>query len=288
MDTHPMSRCAVLAAVALATLPFWAGTATAASPHPLKLRAVFAPGAVEFGDAVTARIVVTLDGDSVRPSSLRVVYGVAPLTQLGPIRERHVDRGSTQIFTYELRAACLTDPCVAASARRGIAPAAVRAVVTRTTGAPLHAQAAWVPLSVSSRVAAADLSAASPPFRVDTTPPAPGYRLRPSLLGALLDGAGAILAICAAGLAAAALWRARRPHGAAQSDELTRALELARAARTRPEPDRRAAVGYLARLLARRGTELAPAADDLAWSRPAPTADSLTELVEGVERERPA
>ena len=29
-------------------------------------------------------------------------------------------------------------------------------------------------------------------------------------------------------------------------------------------------------------------ADELAWSRPAPTPDSLTELVEGVEQERPA
>jgi hypothetical protein len=277
-----------LLAAVFAGLPVWAGAAAAATAHPLTVRAVFVPGVVEFGDAVTARIVVTLDRNSVRTSSLRVVYGVAPLTQLGRTRERDVNRGGTQIVTYELRAACLTDPCVAASARRSIAPAAVHAVVTRTTGAALHATAAWEPLTVSGRVTAADLSAASPPFRVDTTPPAPSYRLRPSLLGALLDGAGAILVACAVGLAAAALLRARRPSHPAQTDELTHALELARAARTRAEPDRRAALGHLARLLARRGTELAPAADDLAWSRPAPTPDSLTELVEDVERERPA
>ena len=276
----------MLAAV-FAGLPVWAGAATAATP-PLTVRAVFVPGVVEFGDAVTARIVVTLDRNSVRTSSLRVVYGVAPLTQLGRTRERDVNRGSTQIVTYELRAACLTDPCVAASARRSIAPAAVHAVVTRTTGAALHAAAAWEPLIVSGRVTSADLSAAAPPFRVDTTPPAPSYRLRPSLLGALLDGAGAVLVACAVGVAAAGVLRARRPRHAAQTDELTHALALARAARTRAEPDRRAAAGHLARLLAGRGTELAPAADDLAWSRPAPTPDSLTELVEDVERERPA
>lgn len=283
-----MKRYVALSAMVGAILQVWASPATAAATQPLRVRAVFVPGAVEFGDAVTARIVVTLDSGSVRPSSLRVVYGVAPLTQLGAIRERQVSRGGTHIVTYELRAACLTDPCVAASARRSIAPAAVQAVVTRTTGAVLRATAAWVPLTVSGRVTAADLSAASPPFRVDTTPPAPSYRLRPSLLGALLDGAGAILVICAAGLAAAALLRARRPRDSAQTDELTHALALARDARTRAEPDRRAAVGHLARLLARRGTDLAPAADDLAWSRRAPTPDSLTELVEGVERERPA
>jgi hypothetical protein len=283
-----MRRGAALLAVVFAALPVCADAATAATAHPLTVRAVFVPGVVEFGDAVTARIVVTLDRDSVRTSSLRVVYGVAPLTQLGRTRERHVNRGNAQIVTYELRAACLTDPCVAASARRSVAPAPVQAVVARTTGATVHAAAAWVPLTVSGRVTAADLSAASPPFRVDTAPPAPSYRVRPSLLGALLDGAGAILVACAVGLAAAALLRARRPRHAGQTDELTHALELARAARTRAEPDRRAAVGYLARLLARRGTELAPAADDLAWSRPAPTPDSLTALVEDVERERPA
>ena len=39
-------------------------------------------------------------------------------------------------------------------------------------------------------------------------------------------------------------------------------------------------------LLARREDDLARRADDLAWSRPAPTPDSLEKLVDGVERER--
>jgi G:T/U-mismatch repair DNA glycosylase len=113
--------------------------------------------------------------------------------------------------------------------------------------------------------------------------------VRPATLAALLDGAAGILAACGIGLAAAALLRARRrPQAERRADELARALQLARDARTRPERDRRTAAGYVARLLGRRHGDLARTAGDLAWSRPTPTPDSLTELVEQVEQERPA
>ena len=66
---------------------------------------------------------------------------------------------------------------------------------------------------------------------------------------------------------------------------LDRALALAREAEQRPPPDRRRALGLLARLLGPRDPRLADAADDLAWSAPAPTSDALAELVTQVERE---
>ena len=65
---------------------------------------------------------------------------------------------------------------------------------------------------------------------------------------------------------------------------LERALALAREAEQRPPPDRRRALGLLARLLGPRDPRLAGAADDLAWSAPAPTSDELAELVTEVER----
>jgi hypothetical protein len=272
-------------AVLLLSLPSKGAPAPA---RPIAARAAFSPAAAGFGDTVTARVVVTMDANAVRPSSLNVVYGIAPLTQLGRPVVRHAPRGGSSVTTVEVRAACLTDSCLAASGRRAVAPRAVRADVARRDGGRASATTAWVPLVVSGRVAPADLAQVQPPFRADTTPPPPTYRIRPSTLAVLLDGAAVFLAACAAGVAAAALLRARRPRHEAAQDELDRALLLARAARTRPEPDRRTAAGYVARLLARRGAPLAHTADELAWSRPAPTPDSLTELVEGVEQERPA
>jgi hypothetical protein len=278
---------AAVAIVAVLLLPL-PSTGAPAPTRAIAVRAAFSPAAVEFGDTVAARIVVTMDGHAVRPSSLNVVYGVAPLTQLGRAVEHHATRGSASVTTIDVRAACLTDSCLAATGRRAVAPRAVRADVARRDGGQARATTAWVPLVVSGRVAPADLAQAQPPFRANTTPPSPTYRIRPSTLAVLFDGLAVLLAMCAAGVAAAAVLRARRQRPEAAQDELDRALLLARAARTRPERDRRTAAGYGARLLARRGAPLAHTADELAWSRPAPTPDSLTELVEGVEQERPA
>jgi hypothetical protein len=225
------------------------------------IHASFSPSAVQFGDATTARVVV--NGDS-----SRLAFSVAPLTQLGPTRVRHA-RG---IVTYEMPVACLTSECASDTGRKVVTPPPIRG-------------SAWQPLTVDGRVDERDLRASRLPFRADTTPPSPTYRVRPTLLAAALDVAGAILALAGLTLVAVAVLRTRR-RADAQPDELTRALRLARAARDRPEPDRRRAAGYVARLLARREGDLARRADDLAWSRPAPTPDSLVELVEGVEREQ--
>lgn len=225
------------------------------------IHASFSPSAVQFGDATTARVVVT--GDS-RP----IVFSVAPLTQLGPIKVHR----SSGIVTYEVEVACLTSACVSDTGRKVVTPAPIGGAV-------------WEPLTVDGRVSERDLRASRLPFRSDTTLPPPSYRVSPALLAAALDLAGAVLALAGLALVALTVLRARRRE-AAQPDELTRALRLARSARGRPEPDRRRAAGYVARLLARREDDLARRADDLAWSRPAPTPDSLEELAEGVERER--
>lgn len=272
------TRAVVVAVLVAAALP---GTALGAPGGPLTVKASFVPGVADFGDAVTARVVVTMDEHALRPSSLHVVVSVAPLTQLAAPVVRRTTRAGVALAVYDVRAACLSDTCLG----RPVTPDAVQADVARTDGSRIRTRASWAPLTVASRTTTADLRAAKPPFRAETTPPPVTYRLRPALLAGLLDGAAAILAAAAAGLAAATLLRARRPRRQEQVDELARALQLARAARTRPEPDRRAAVGYLARLLSRRDRSLAHAADDLAWSRPAPSPESLTELVDGIEHE---
>jgi hypothetical protein len=279
---------AVVAVAAAVLLPLRSGRALTAPGRPIAVQASFVPATVEFGDPVTARVVVTVATSSVRTSTLHVALGVAPLTQLGRIAERRVARGGTAVVTYELRAACLSEACISASGRRIVTPPAVEADVAQRDGGRATATGAWAPLAVAGRVTAADVAAARVPFRAAVTPPSVTYRIRPATLAALLDAAAGILAACGVGLAAAALLGARRRQQTGhRADELVRALQLAREARTRPERDRRTAAGYVGRLLGRRDATLARAAGDLAWSRPTPTPDSLTELVDQVEQERP-
>ena len=89
-------------------------------------------------------------------------------------------------------------------------------------------------------------------------------------------------------LAGVLLWplvRSRRasPHER-QADALARALALVRAARARPAPDRRRALGLLSRTLRRRGDAgEASAAADLAWSEPEPDPDRMGQLADRVE-----
>jgi hypothetical protein len=275
------ASAAAIAIVAAVLVP-QRGEREAARSRPVAVHASFSPSVVEFGDTVTARVVVTIDRRVVSPSSLRLVYGLAPLTQLARAVERRTTRGPLTVVTREIRAACLSADCIASSGRRAVTPAPVTVDAGRA-----HANAAWTPLTIAGRVTAADLSASRAPFRADTTPPPADFRVRPATLAALLDVVAVGVAACGAGLAAAAFIR-RSPRDPEPTDELTRALRLARAARARPEPDRRAAAGYVARLLARRDEPLARTADDLAWSRPSPTPDALTDLVEGIERKERA
>jgi hypothetical protein len=280
---------AAVAVAAAALLPLHSGRALPAPARPIAVQASFVPAAVEFGDPVTARVVVTLATSSVRASTLHLALGVSPLTQLGQIVERRVVRGGTTVVTYELRAACLSEACISPSGRRTVTPPGVVADIARDDGGRATATGTWAPLAVAGRVAPADVAAARLPFRAAVTPPPVTYRMRPATLAALLDAAAGILAAWGVGLGAAALLRARRrPLAGRRANELARALQLAREARTRPERDRRTAAGYVARLLGRRDAILARTAGELAWSRPGPTPDSLTELVDQVEQERPA
>jgi hypothetical protein len=231
------------------------------------VRATFEPSAVGFGDTATARVVVS------GADAPRAVFSVAPLTQLGPTRVRRADG----VVVYETPVACLTEACVSPTGRVRIAPEPVRAG---------NATAGWRPLTVTGRVTDADVSAARLPFRGDTTVPPATFRLDPTTLAVVLVAAAIVLAVAGAVLVLLALRRTRRAREIEREDELARALRLARAARGRPERDRRAAAGHVARLLARRDDRHARAADDLAWSRPSPTPDALSELVDEVEQER--
>ncbi len=269
----PLSRLALVGVVATIVC-------ANADAAPVQVRAVLDRATAEFGDPVTATVTVFLDRSTPAPD-VRLEETLAPLTQLGPTRVTEVTRGDVRIVTYSARASCLDVRCISA---RGSKRIALRPVVVQIAGE--KSTAAWPPITIRGRVSAADLARPRTPLRSDTSPPPVSYRVAPGNLARALVVAAVVLAAAGVLLAAwsvAALRRSRRR--VAPLTGLERALALAREAQRRPAPDRRRALGLLARLLGARDPRLAGAADDLAWSAPAPTRDALAELVTEVEHE---
>jgi len=254
---------------------------------PLTVRAVLAPQTVEFGDELAAKVVVLLDRAAVRVGSLRISEGLAPLTQLAAERTTQTRHGRLVVVSVSVPAACLGQACTAGAGDTRIALPPVTAQVTTRRGNTLRRTAHWPRLHVTSRVAAADHAAATPPFRSDTLPPPPVYRIAPGTLAFVLDALAALLAAAGVGLATwTVLALARRRRTPSAADDLEVALRRTREAEARPVPDRRRAVGVLARVLEARGRRLAGAAGELAWSKPTPEPEALSALVAEVERTR--
>jgi hypothetical protein len=249
----------------------------AAPRTPLSVEASITPASFQLGDRLTARVIVLLDRRAVRRDTLRVVDDLAPLSRLGEPKSMRARRGRLDVVTFETPAACLSEACIA----RTISLPAVRVAVERRSGGVLRARSAWPSLDVVGRVSAAALARSRPPFRGDTTPPPPSYRISPSTLAVLLD----VLAVALVAAAAALLLVRRRRRAAPAQDDLERALHLAREAEARSAPDRRRALGLLARLLGDRDRSLAGTANDLAWSEPQPEPRAVGRLVDDVESE---
>jgi len=264
--------------------------ALAAPVAPLSVHAGFDPPTVTFGDRVDARVVVLLDRGAVRPSTLKLTADLAPLTALAAPRTTRTTRGSLSIVTYEVSAACLSDGCVARTGDLPLRLPRVTAAVAGRSGSTVHAAVAWPVLHVRGRVNVGDLVGSSPRFRGDATPRPPTYRIQPSTLAALLDALAALLVLGGVALVAYEARRIamRRRSGAAAGGELERALRLAHEAESRPGPDRRRALGLLARLLDERDRRLASAASDLAWARPQPEREAMSGLVTEIEHEVPS
>ncbi len=249
---------------------------------PVTVRASLDRETVEFGDVVTAAVTVFVDRDAVRSSDVRLRENLAPLTQLGRTRVTLTTRGRLLTINYTARASCLDQRCIGkASTKRIVLPTVVVDVSRHGTS-----KASWPPLGVRARVSQADVVRPHPPLRSDATPPPVSYRFEPSRLALVLELAAAVLAVAGVLLAGAtAMGLIRRRRRVRRLTELERALALVREAEQRPPPDRRRAVGLLARMLGSRDARLAGAADDLAWSAPPPTPASLSQLVTQVERE---
>jgi hypothetical protein len=259
-------------------------SAPAIAPNaPVEVAASFDPSFVQFGDRITARVVVALDTRLVQTRTLRISDDFAPLTQLGPARTSRSTQGSLELVTVAVPVACVTAPCVASSGRARVGLPLVRASVLVRSGRTAHASAHWPALSVRGRVTASDLAPSTPPFEADTAPPAATYRIAPATLATLLDLLATLFAFSAVGLVAREVHlrlRRERPRPGA----LEHALRLTRQAEHRPDADRRSALALLSRTLG--GDRLSGAARRLAWSEPTPEPDELEELVSEIEQQR--
>jgi len=273
-----------LATLALAAV-FFGSAAAAAGPQPPLSVHTSLPPVVGFATPVTAHVVVVLRRDTVESNRARIATPIAPLTLLEPTHDSRASRGDVDVVTVELRAACLDQRCVSATGVRRLALPSVEVEVPRRDGTPITAKAPWPRLAVRGRVTAADLARSPLPFRAELGAPRVSYRVSPSTLTAALLAAAAILALAALALAGRLVVRSERRRHIVVLSDLQRALALARSSEKRSAPDRRRALGLLARVLGARGDRLAPATSALAWSAPSPTPGSPADLVDEVERQ---
>jgi hypothetical protein len=272
------------AVVAVLALSHSVSAPAIAPSAPVEVSASFDHAFVQFGDGITARVVVALDTRLVQAQTLRVADDFAPLTQLGAVRTSRSTQGRLELVTFAVPVACLTAPCVAGTGQATVHLPLVRASVLERGGRAAHASVRWPTLLVRGRVTAQDLKPSTPPFKADTTPLAATYRIAPATLAALLDVLAVLCAVSAVGLVGRGIHQ-RLHRRASRPGALERALELTRQAEQRPVEDRRRALALLGRALG--GDRRSRAARRLAWSEPAPESGELEELVRDIEQRRP-
>ena len=252
---------------------------------PIAARATIEPRTHLFGDAVTARVLVTFDPKQIRAESIRTNPDFRPYEVLGPPEtEREVeDDVGKVVFTYRLRCAVKAcageDEAQETTFPQGRVDFAVVDVAQRSALA-----FGWPEVQSVSRVGALDVT--NPRWRAEVqTAPAVSYRAAPPVLAAGFFGLTALL-----GLGGVLLLRAARPERVVEDEEerveearlapLERALgALELAGSNGSDTERRKALELLAReLRIAEEPELASRARRLAWSAQRPTAGAADEL----------
>jgi hypothetical protein len=239
----------------------------------ISVAAAIAPQPSHLADVIHATLTVRGDG------AATVAEGFAPFQVVGSSSHRST-HGAVVETTWRFDLQCVAAACAPGpGARRvALAPSTVRVGSSSVT-------AHFPRVTVVPRVPAHQVAHPESSFQHPLTPPAASYRFSPSTLRRGLFAAAAALVVLAL-LLLLPVVRPRRVRPAARAvDPLARALALVRAARTRPGPDRRRALGLLARAVrARSGRDpVARDAADLAWSKPEPQAEAMTQVADRVE-----
>jgi hypothetical protein len=277
------------AAVAAALAAALAGAPGApAAGEPLAVSVSWRPARALFGDRVAAVAVVSADPAAVDPATIRAPGSFGALDALSAPEIERAEAGGRAVVRFRWQVSCLGEGCAPGARPRAVKVPPLRVVATTRGGGTVAVSAAWPALTVAGRVPASALAAAIPPFRAETGLPPPSYRLAPATLEWLLAAiAAALVAALAvpAGLALRGRARRRRAGRLAALPPLERALLLAREARRRGPPDRRRALGLLARVVGGPASGLGGPVSELAWGPGEPAPEQITAAVETVERE---
>lgn len=280
---------AVVVALAVAG-GWWSSSPTARPAEAISAQASVSPGAVHFGDPVTAQAVVAVDPRRVDPASVRLTpqflsYRVASSS-------RSVQRvGETTTIGWSYALECLGAGC--APGRPQLVLEFPNAVLRYRTvaGAARRLTLTWPTITVASRLDDEDRAAPTAHLRVDATPPPVSYDVAP---GPLVDGlvaGSAVLVLVAAGLLYLAFFRrapAAEPATPSGGSPVEDAVRLVRetAANGHDPGLRRLALQRLVRELRTAGEPgLADDVGRLAWSDGPPSPAGANELADRVERE---
>lgn len=268
-----------------------------------------------FAEPVRARIEILVDSERFDPDRLRVTPFFAPYELDGEVEGTRRDQGRYTHLEYEFTLRCLVWECLPHTEDPGATPVSVAGGVERRPppggardrrthllkavrifyddpqeGTQRVRNVTWPQVVSVSRLnfSDRDVSVLGFPFEASVTPlPELSYRIPPAVFGlGLLAGALLLLAL-PAGLVVSSL--RRRPAPVVEEapepelSTLERALRLVEWTRDGEPAERREALEVLAEELdASESGDFAGDARRLAWSRPSPSADAMSRLVESV------
>lgn len=270
---------ALAAAFLIAALHRPGGGDVRPGPHAVSVQAWLSPRDPQFGDTVHAGADVLVDPGRVDPRSVSLRTNFAPYRVLSAARSIR-QSGGYSIVRLEQTLRCLSVTCTPAGPRKTFRFEPLR-VTYREGSARKALSASWPALRVQSRVAASDLE--HPVLRTPTAPPAPDYRLPPSVTGYTLLVLATVLALAGAALLVRAALRARAPRLRRPEPLLDRILgELAAASVNGDAARRRHALEQLARALEQVDGSLSTETRVLAWGKDEPQPDAISELTKRV------
>jgi hypothetical protein len=279
------------AAAAAVVIALEAGGSGAPAPQsPISVQAAMSPGAVHFGDTVTAHAVVVLDPARVDVASVRLVPRFLAYDVAHVARDVQPDGKATTV-SYDLVLECLGAGC--APGRPQVVLQFPPALLHYRTpaGDPGRYAFAWPSITVSSRLDDADRADPYAGLRTDTTPPPVSYSVSPGTLADGLVGGAGFLVLAAGALFWLAFRRRAAPRpveAAAAGDPLEEALRLVREIAGdghRPELRRLALQRLVTELRATGRADLAESVGQVAWSDGPPSPGGARELADRVEQQ---
>ena len=246
--------------------------APSAEAGSISVSTAVSPRVSRLGDVVQVTVTVRA------AQAATVEGGFAPFRVLRS-SSTHGHQGVRATSTWRFELQCLEAVCAPGPGTRTVRVAPVQ---VRAGSASVDVR--MPSIVVAPRATARQVASPEGAFLHPTTPVPPTYRFAPGRTRAILFAAAGLLVLIAIAVLVPLARPARRTAPESEADALARALELVRAARARPVPDRRRALGLLARILRRRGRPAtAQASADLAWSEPDPDPERITRLADKVE-----